>query len=103
MHPEVLSIKRVIALEGDKVYTRSPCPFPTVDIPRNHVWIEGDNRDGHKSLDSNHYGPIPLNLITGRVTRVLLPWKSAGAIRWDQFKGRTTVVRGRKEDAPRWD
>ena len=101
-HPEVLVIKRIIALEGDKVYTRAPCPLPIVPIPANHVWVEGDNRDGRKSLDSNHYGPIPISLITGKVTHILWPWNSSGAIRWWEFKGKTRVIKGRREDAPQW-
>lgn len=97
-HPEKLAIKRIIALEGDVVYTRAPCPHPAVQIPISHVWVEGDNRD--KSLDSNSYGPIPISLIQGKITHVLLPWKSSGPIHWRQFKGKTRVIRGRREDAP---
>jgi mitochondrial inner membrane protease subunit 2 len=83
------------------VYTRAPCPLPTVQIPVNHVWVEGDNRD--RSLDSNSYGPIPMALIQGKLTHVLWPWKSSGAIRWKEFKGKTKVIRGRRQDAPNWD
>ena len=101
VHPERLVVKRVIALEGDVVYARTPCPMPTVHVPAHHVWVEGDNRD--KTLDSNHYGPIPLNLIQGRITHVLLPWKSFGAIRWWEFRGKTRVMKGRREDSLRWD
>jgi mitochondrial inner membrane protease subunit 2 len=82
------------------VYTRAPCPLPTVQIPVNHVWVEGDNRD--KSLDSNSYGPIPMTLIQGKLTHVLWPWRSSGAIRWKEFKGKTRVIRGRRQDAPNW-
>ncbi|EKD21503.1 uncharacterized protein L3040_006119 [Drepanopeziza brunnea f. sp. 'multigermtubi'] len=103
MHPEVTVVKRVIALEGDIVYTRAPCPVPTVQVPVNHVWVEGDNRDANKTLDSNTYGPIPLNLIQGKITHVLWPLKSFGPIRAEEFKGRTKVIRGRRETAPGWD
>jgi mitochondrial inner membrane protease subunit 2 len=91
-NPERLAIKRVIALEGDIVYTRAPCPLPTVQVPVNHVWVEGDNRN--KSLDSNNYGPLPISLIQGKLTHVLWPWKSSGPIHWRQFRGKTRVVRG---------
>ncbi len=101
-HPEYKVIKRVIAKEGDTVITRAPCPVPTVQIPRNHIWVEGDNRDPHKTLDSNTYGPIPLNLVDGRITYVLSPWKSFGPVRWDDFKGRTKVIKGRPGQAPGW-
>lgn len=84
------------------VVTRAPSPLPTVQVPVNHVWVEGDNRDANKSLDSNTYGPIPVNLIQGKVTHILWPWKSLGPIHWWEFRGRTRVIRGRSED-PRWD
>ncbi|KAF7856330.1 hypothetical protein EAF04_009858 [Stromatinia cepivora] len=93
--PETLVVKRIIALEGDRVYTRSPYPYPIADIQAGHVWVEGDNNaDARNSLDSNHYGPIAVNLITGRLTRVLWPWGSRGAIGWEGWRGRTRVVRG---------
>jgi len=98
-NPEVVVVKRVIALEGDKVYTRAPYPFPIADVPAGHIWVEGDNRDGTKNLDSNWYGPISKSLITGKVTHVLWPWSSFGPVRWWEFKGRTSVIRGRREDA----
>ncbi|KAG9233674.1 peptidase S24/S26A/S26B/S26C [Amylocarpus encephaloides] len=101
-NPEVLAVKRIIALEGDKVFPRPPYPAPVAAIPAGHVWVEGDNRDGRKTLDSNYYGPISISLLQGKVTHVLWPWASAGAIRWREFRGRTNVIRGRKEDAPQW-
>jgi inner membrane protease subunit 2 len=101
-HPNVLAVKRIIAIEGDRVFSRAPYPAPIADIPAGHVWVEGDNRDGNKSLDSNHYGPIPTNLIQGKVTHVLRPWASSGPIKWAEFRGRTKVIRRRKEDALQW-
>ncbi|PMD54229.1 LexA/Signal peptidase [Hyaloscypha bicolor E] len=100
-NPERLAIKRVIAIEGDIVHTRAPCPLPTVQVPVNHVWVEGDNRD--RSRDSNTYGPLPKSLIQGKLTYILWPWKSSGPIHWRQFKGKTRVIRGRRQDAPNWD
>ena len=47
-HPEKQVVKRVIALEGDRVYTRAPYPFPIADVPPGHVWVEGDG--GKQSL-----------------------------------------------------
>lgn len=101
--PEVLSIKRVIALEGDTVYTRAPYPYSTAVVPLNHVWVEGDNKDGNKTLDSNHYGPIAMPLIIGKVTYILWPWNSFGYMPWWQFKGRTRVIEGSRDRAPRFD
>ncbi|TVY80839.1 Mitochondrial inner membrane protease subunit [Lachnellula suecica] len=101
--PERTAIKRVIALPGDRVVTRAPYPIPVVDIPQNHIWVEGDNKDGNKTLDSNTYGPISMSLLQGKITRVLWPWNSAGQIRWWEFKGRTKVIKGKGEDAPGWE
>lgn len=101
-NPESLAIKRIIAVEGDVVYPRAPYPSPIAKIPAGHVWVEGDNREKQTSLDSNYYGPIPINLIQGKVTNILWPWASSGPIRWWEFKGKTRVVKGRKEDAPQW-
>ena len=97
-----MAIKRVIGLEGDTVYTRAPYPYPTAVIPKNHVWVEGDNMDQNKTLDSNTYGPIALPLITGKITH-LLSRKNFGPIPWWEFKGRTKVIQGRREDAPQFD
>ena len=38
----------------------------TVYIPPGHVWVRGDNPK--ESTDSNLYGPIPMNLIQGKIT-----------------------------------
>jgi inner membrane protease subunit 2 len=54
-------------------------------------------------LDSNYYGPISISLVTGKVTHVLLPWRSCGPIRWWEFKGKTKVIQGRRENAHQWD
>lgn len=97
-HPEVQAIKRVIAVEGDVVFTKAPYPNPTFKVPRGHVWVEGDGTHGGKnSLDSNTYGPISKNLITGKVTHILWPWKSFGAIRWWEFRPKTRVILGEEE------
>ncbi|EED19414.1 mitochondrial inner membrane protease subunit Imp2, putative [Talaromyces stipitatus ATCC 10500] len=72
-NPSNIAIKRVIALPGDRVTTREPCPRPSQIVPFNHVWLEGDADDPKKSLDSNTYGPVSINLITGSVVAVLYP------------------------------
>jgi inner membrane protease subunit 2 len=87
-------VKRVIAKEGDKVFTRGPWPQPIVTVPVGHVWVEGDGgQSGKQSLDSNTYGPISINLIEGKVTHVLWPRSSFGPIRWWEFKGKTRVIK----------
>jgi inner membrane protease subunit 2 len=42
-----------------------------IRVPEGHCWVEGDNKTS--SLDSRSFGPIPLGLIQGRVTRVMWP------------------------------
>lgn len=68
-----IAIKRVVGLPGDRITTREPCMKPTQIVPFNHVWLEGDAEDPHRSLDSNTYGPVSISLITGRVVAVLGP------------------------------
>lgn len=102
-HPEVEAVKRVIALEGDTVFTRAPYPYPYAVVPEGHVWVEGDGgHAGKLTLDSNTFGPISMNLITGRVTHVLWPWKSAGRINWWEWRPKTKVIRARKMERLVW-
>ncbi|CAK7263126.1 hypothetical protein SEPCBS57363_000409 [Sporothrix epigloea] len=82
--PEVVSVKRIIGLEGDVVQTRKPYPTPYVRIPTGHMWVEGDAGVG-KSLDSNTYGPVSIGLITGQLTHVLLPFAKFGRVRWWEY------------------
>lgn len=104
---EKLAVKRIIALPGDRVTTRSPCPIPTQTVPWGHVWVEGETEDTRKTLDSNSYGPVSMSMITGKVAGVLwpLPWRW---IRWEDFGGTARVKeraveikapRGHEEDA----
>lgn len=80
-HPEVIAVKRVVALEGDVIKTKKPYPVATVRIPQGHVWVEGDGPPG-SSLDSNTYGPISKRLLTGRVTHIVYPLKKFGPVQW---------------------
>ena len=71
--PEEISIKRVIALEGDEVWPRDREKGThggyggygerenfkggrKIKIPHGHVWVEGDHWRG--SYDSNDLGPV---------------------------------------------
>ncbi|XP_061670286.1 mitochondrial inner membrane protease subunit 1 isoform X6 [Syngnathoides biaculeatus] len=65
--PNMNVCKRVIGLEGDKVYMSGPSNlFKTQTyVPKGHVWLEGDNLGN--STDSRSYGPVPYALIRGRV------------------------------------
>ncbi len=103
LHPEAKVVKRVIGLEGDLVYTRPPYPFPTARVPAGHVWLEGDGSyHGKESLDSNTYGPVSMNLITGRVTRVLWPLERAGRVDWWEWRPKTKIVKAKKRQVLVW-
>ena len=39
--------------------------LPSLQVPKGHVWLSGDNVDN--SVDSRTYGPVPYGLILGRV------------------------------------
>ncbi|KAL6862812.1 hypothetical protein ACO1O0_003050 [Amphichorda felina] len=80
-HPEVVAVKRVVALEGDIIRTKPPYLEPTVWVPYGHVWVEGDGPPG-SSLDSNTYGPVSKRLITGKVTHIIYPFNKLGPINW---------------------
>ena len=61
-------IKRVIAMPGDQI---RDLENNLVTIPDGHCWLEGDN--SFHSRDSNCYGPIPLDNISGVVTHTVYP------------------------------
>lgn len=84
--PEVEAVKRIVGLEGDVIRTRSPYPTPTVRVPMGHVWVEGDGGE-RLSRDSNDYGPISTNLITGKVTHVVWPLHRFGRVQWWEYAG----------------
>lgn len=44
-----------------------PCVLPgwPAQVPKGHVWLQGDNFNN--STDSRHYGPVPYAMIRGRV------------------------------------
>jgi mitochondrial inner membrane protease subunit 2 len=88
-NPEGLTVKRVIGLPGDRIerdprlvahgdkngrrYGFAAVPAK-LSVPAGHVFVEGDN--WRNSLDSNDFGTIPINLITGRVVRTAPTWWS---------------------------
>ena len=86
-HPDVVAVKRVVALEGDVIRTKAPHPTATVRVPMGHVWVEGDGPAG-SSLDSNTYGPVSKRLLTGRITHVVYPFNKFGALPWQDYQRR---------------
>jgi signal peptidase I len=95
MQPELRSIKRIIAVEGDRIAIRAgravvngmALEEPYVEegddrmvpdmletqVPAGHVFVLGDNR-AHSvdSRDRVAHGPVPLDHLIGRVTDVAI-------------------------------
>ena len=71
MDPKKILCKRVKGVELDKVFTKYPYPKDSVIVPRNHIWVEGDNVT--HSIDSNEFGPISKGLIVGSVATIIWP------------------------------
>lgn len=95
-NPERRAVKRIVALEGDRVQTRADYPVKWVDVPVGHVWVEGDNveRDGERSRDSNYYGPVSKGLVVGKVVGVVWPWGRRGWLKWEGWRGDGRVLEG---------
>ena len=60
-------VKRVIWLEGEmaEFYSFKDNKNIKVEIPKGHIWVEGDNKENSK--DSREFGPLPLALVDGIV------------------------------------
>lgn len=56
-----LLCKRIIAVAGEYAEVEGQKYY----VPENHVWLEGDNKP--QSFDSRDFGPVPLNLLEGKV------------------------------------
>lgn len=71
LNPERLSVKRIVGLQGDKIKTKLPFPKETSIVPRNHIWVEGDNT--FHSIDSNNFGAVSKGLVEGKVIAIIWP------------------------------
>ncbi|XP_047314882.1 mitochondrial inner membrane protease subunit 1-like [Impatiens glandulifera] len=80
--PTGMITKRLLGLEGESVnYVLDPKNSDerakTV-VPKEHVWIEGDNI--YASRDSRLYGAIPYGLLQGKVVWKLWPPEDFGSV-----------------------
>ncbi|KAH8106111.1 LexA/Signal peptidase [Cristinia sonorae] len=73
-----LIVKRLVALEGDRVKTLPPYPDHEVVIPEGHAWVEGD--EPFKSEDSNYFGPVPLGLVDSKLSFIVYPFQRFGPL-----------------------
>ncbi|PGH09450.1 signal peptidase I [Blastomyces parvus] len=83
LNPSQTTVKRIIALPGDRVTPRTQSDGSAQIVPWNHVWVEGDVADPKKTMDSNTYGPVSMSLISGRVMCVL--WPRMRMLKWDDW------------------
>lgn len=110
-----MAVKRVVALEGDVVKPLGRHNSSTsseghdslvseietgIVVPFGHVWVEGDQVDREKNLDSNNYGPISKSLIRGVGLRIVWPLERSGKIDWEkdwEEKCRGRITRAKEE------
>eukprot|EP01112_Ceratiomyxa_fruticulosa_P001672 TRINITY_DN1183_c0_g1_i4.p1 TRINITY_DN1183_c0_g1~~TRINITY_DN1183_c0_g1_i4.p1 ORF type:complete len:157 (+),score=23.00 TRINITY_DN1183_c0_g1_i4:90-560(+) len=77
--PNDFVCKRIVGVSGDTVTIDSDSLFAsTITVPENHVWLEGDNKG--KSHDSRNYGPIPSQMVRGKVVFRFWPPNKMGYI-----------------------
>lgn len=70
-NPKKVYCKRIKGLQFDSIKTRYPYPMNICHVPRNHIWVEGDNL--LHSIDSNNFGPISTGLVVGKAIQVIWP------------------------------
>ena len=64
-NPSEYLVKRVRGMEYDIIMNKNEI----VKIPSGHCWLEGDN--ARASWDSRTYGPFPIGLLVGKVSKNL--------------------------------
>ncbi len=104
--PDTVSVKRIVALAGDRIafrdghafiggtpvlepYAKSgslDAPFSTLaemTVPANTVFVAGDNRDNSEdSRDLSGHGPVPIDQLLGRATEIVVSSFPDRAGRW---------------------
>ncbi|KAL8754601.1 MAG: hypothetical protein Q9199_004238 [Rusavskia elegans] len=121
-HPNVVAVKRIIALEGDTVFTRDPYPVPRQEVSLGHVWVEGEHPEHTRwSYDSNSYGAVRVtphflsfeqeprvekysnfdqvsqSLIIGKAMAVVWPLSRRSWISADGWRGSSRVIERRPD------
>jgi inner membrane protease subunit 2 len=69
-NPDLLTAKRIVALEGDIVTPLPPMPPKPLRIPPGHCWVEGDSL--YRTRDSNTYGPVSGSGKTAKRTNIVM-------------------------------
>jgi len=114
--PKDRAVKRVVALPGDVVVRRRPRPEANrqqardmgfAEVPKEiivspgQVWVEGDNVDERKTFDSNDFGALPINLITGSAIAIVWPphrWGKLADRPSDRSRNTTVIPRVQHPD-----
>lgn len=70
--PKRLLAKRVLALEGDLIKLSAKDKFKWYQIPKGHVWVEGDA--GIRSRDSLSFGPVIITTFLADLHQYRFHW-----------------------------
>ncbi|UZJ56830.1 hypothetical protein CBS101457_006150 [Exobasidium rhododendri] len=57
--------QRAVNLDSEPTY---------IVVPKGHIWTSGDNLAN--SIDSRHYGPVPLGLVRGKLVAKIWPFST---------------------------
>lgn len=100
-------IKRVIALPGEEVSIKDgwvivkglklnepyklkqldpPVNYPKIKVPKDHLFVMGDNRENSTDSRTEGHGPLPMKNILGKASFILWPTDRWGFIQ--SFRGR---------------